>query len=71
VAGGAVVEAAYLRGPRRDGHLAEQAADIGGDPGRIGPARCPLEQPRRPGRPGRELQSAWLYVDYRPNESGH
>ena len=44
LAGGAVVEAAQLRGPRRDDGLAEQAADVGGDAGRIGPARRPLEQ---------------------------
>ena len=61
LAGGAVVEAAQLRGPRRDDGLAEQAADVGGDAGRIGPARRPLEQDlaggalaaglrRRPGR---------------------
>jgi hypothetical protein len=44
LAGGAVVEEAYLRGPRRDDGLAEQAADVGGDSGRIGLVRRPFEQ---------------------------
>ena len=44
LADSAVFEAAQLRGPRRDNGLAEQAADVGGDAGRIGPARRPLEQ---------------------------
>jgi hypothetical protein len=36
LADGAVVEAARLRGPWRDDRLGEQAADVGGDAGRIG-----------------------------------
>ena len=44
LAGGAVVEVADLRGPTRDDGLAEQADDVGGDAGRIGPARRPFEQ---------------------------
>ena len=51
LAGNAVVEAAQLRGPRRDDGLAEQAADVGGDAGRIGPARRPLEQDLAGGAP--------------------
>ena len=39
LAGCAVVEAAQPRGLRRDDGLAEQAADVSGDAGRVGPAR--------------------------------
>jgi len=40
---GVVVEETRLRGPWRADGLAEQAADVGGDAGRVGPARRPLE----------------------------